>query len=62
MEGGFLMDLDFKKNIGNFDRIFRVAVGVLFIALALLKVVTGGWAIAATVFGLVQVAEGVLGY
>ncbi len=56
------MDLDFKKNIGNFDRIFRVAVGVLFIALALLKVVTGGWAIAATVFGLVQVAEGVLGY
>ena len=56
------MDLDFKKNIGNYDRVFRVAVGVLFMALALLKVVTGGWAIAAVVVGLVQVAEGVFGY
>lgn len=56
------MDLDLKKNLGNSDRIIRVIIGVLLLALTVSRSITGGWAIAAVVFALFQFVEAALAY
>ena len=56
------MDLDWKKNLGTTDRMLRIVIGVLLLALAYSRILTGGWATAAVVFGLFQFIEAAFAY
>lgn len=56
------MDLDWKKNLGNTDRITRTIIGVILLGLAFTEILTGWWATAAIVFALFQFFEAAFGY
>jgi hypothetical protein len=61
-QGGFALDLDFQKNLSTNDRIIRVAIGLLAMALVFARLTPGLWAGAAIVFALFQFVEAALGY
>ncbi len=56
------MHLDFNKNLGNSDRLIRVVIGVILVALAVSRMITGWWAVAAVVMALFQFMEAALAY
>ena len=49
-------------NVGGTDRIIRILLGIVLIALGATHVVTGGLAIAAYVIGALALATGVIRY
>lgn len=56
------MRLDYKKNLGNLDRIIRTAIGLFMFWLVFAGIATGWWAAAAIIFGLFQFVEAGLAY
>jgi len=56
------MDLHYKKNLGNKDRLIRVFIGLVFVGLAILQYISGGWAIVAVSFALAQFVETYFSY
>lgn len=48
-----------KYNVGGADRIIRMTLGIVLLCLAFFHFVTGGWAIAAYVFGALATLTGV---
>ena len=58
----FKTDLDWKKNLGNADRVTRVIIGLLLLGLAFTKALAGWWAVAAIIFALFQFIEAAFGY
>lgn len=56
------MDLDWKKNLGNTDRIIRTFIGLLLLALVLTQSITGSWAVVAALFALFQFVEAFFAY
>jgi len=56
------LDLDWKKNLGNTDRVIRAVIGLLLLALAYGKTLTGWWAAAAVTFALFQFVEAAFAY
>jgi hypothetical protein len=51
-----------KTNESSLDRIIRVVVGALLLALYFLGVVTGGWGIVMIVLGAILLITGVVGF
>ncbi|MGI6308343.1 MAG: YgaP family membrane protein [Dethiobacteria bacterium] len=56
------MKLDFKKNLGDTDRVIRTGVALLLAGLAFTGVFTGVWANLAIIMALFQFVEAALGY
>lgn len=56
------MILDFRKNLGTFDRIIRTTIGLYMLWLVYARVVTGWWAAAAFSFAIFQFIEAALAY
>lgn len=56
------MKLDFKMNLGNFDRIIRVMLGVYLIWLVVSGIAADWWAVIAIGFALSQFVEAFLAY
>lgn len=58
------MRLDFKRNLGPLDRVFRVVLGIFLIVLAFNRVVTlQSYALWILYFlGISQIIEGAVGY
>ena len=56
------MELDWKKNLGNTDRVIRLVIGIILIGLVLMKTITGWWVVATIVLGVSQLIEAALGY
>ncbi len=56
------MNLDWKRNLGNTDRIIRTLIGLLLLALVYTKAITGWWAVAAVAFALFQFIEAYFAY
>ncbi|OPX83500.1 MAG: hypothetical protein A4E53_04585 [Pelotomaculum sp. PtaB.Bin104] len=56
------MNLDWKKNLGNTDRLIRVAIGLLLMGLAYTKIITGWWATVGIIFALFQFIEAAFAY
>jgi len=54
--------LDYKKNLGAFDRIIRTAIGFYTLWLVLSGTVTGWWAVAAFLFVMFNFIEAALAY
>jgi len=54
--------LDYKKNLGDQDRVIRTGLGVFLLFLVLAGKATGWWAVAAVVLAAFQFAEAALGY
>ncbi len=50
------------KNEGTIDRVIRIVLGVVLLALVLLGNVTGTWAWVAGIAGVTALATGALGY
>ena len=51
----------FNSNVGNADRIFRIVLGLVLLALAF-SVVGGFWAIVVGLFGVIFLATGIIGW
>jgi hypothetical protein len=60
--GARKMKLDFKKNLGDTDRVIRTGVALLLAGLAFTGVFTGVWANLAIIMALFQFVEAALGY
>ncbi|SFG28303.1 Protein of unknown function [Desulfotomaculum arcticum] len=56
------MDLDWKRNLSNTDRMIRTAIGIMLLALVLTKFITGAWAVVAVIFALSQFVEAYFAY
>ena len=56
------MDLDWKKNLGNTDRMIRTAIGLLLLGLAYTKTITGWWATASIIIAMVQFIDALFAY
>lgn len=56
------MKLDWKKNLGTFDRIVRVMIGLYLLSLFFSQALSGFWAAAAIVLALFQFLEAALAY
>ncbi len=56
------MKLNFKKNLGDTDRVIRTITALLLAGLAFTSVITGGWGDLAMLLALFQFAEAALGY
>lgn len=56
------MKLNFKKNLGDTDRVIRTIIALLLAGLAFTGVFTGGWGDLAMLLALFQFAEVALGY
>ncbi|MEJ8554199.1 YgaP-like transmembrane domain [Tepidibacter sp. Z1-5] len=56
------MKLNFKKNLGNTDRIIRTGLGLVSIWLMYYKIITGWIANFVIIFGVLQFIEAYLGY
>ncbi|MBF7084383.1 DUF2892 domain-containing protein [Desulfallas sp. Bu1-1] len=56
------MDIDWKRNLGNTDRVIRTAIGILLLILVFAKVITGLWATVAIIFALFQFIEAFFAY
>lgn len=58
------MDLEFRRNVGNADRLIRIAAGVFLLYVAFINPLSLSptllWA--SGIIGLVSLAEGVMGY
>jgi hypothetical protein len=50
------------SNVGTIDRVIRIVLGIVLVALGLSHTVTGGLAIAAYVVGVLALVTGVLRY
>ena len=51
----------FRQNVGGFDRIFRIMVGLLLIVLGFL-VLSGIWGLVVGIFGFVPLLTGLVGW
>ncbi len=58
------MDISYKRNIGNIDRIARVLLGIVLLYAALFQpvVISSGWLYAAGIVGIFMLIEGAVGY
>lgn len=56
------MNLDWKKNLGNADRMIRVIIGVILMGLAYLKTLSGWTAAIAIIIALSQFVEAYFSY
>ncbi|OGN90352.1 MAG: hypothetical protein A2Y88_08405 [Chloroflexi bacterium RBG_13_48_10] len=52
----------FKVNVANWDRIARVVLGIILLALGWGGIVTGGWGVFLKIIGFVPLLTGLLGY
>jgi uncharacterized membrane protein HdeD (DUF308 family) len=51
-----------RSNVGTTDRVIRIVLGIILVALGLRHTVTGGLAIAAYVVGAIALVTGVVRY
>ena len=51
-----------ERNVGTIDRVIRIVLGIVLVALGLSHTVTGGLAVAAYVVGAVALVTGVVRY
>ncbi len=51
-----------KGNMSGVDRLVRVALGIVFLALNLGGIVTGGWGIVLLVLGAISLVTGIVGF
>lgn len=56
------MDLDWKRNLSNTDRVIRTVIGIILLALVLTNFITGVWAVIAVLFAISQFVEAYLAY
>jgi len=56
------MERKMKANESNLDRIIRVIVGIVLLALGLLGVATGVWMWLAYIFGAILLLTGIIGF
>ena len=56
------MDLDWKRNLSNTDRVIRTAIGIILLALVFTKFITGVWAVIAVIFAISQFIEAYFAY
>lgn len=54
--------LNYKKNLGNFDRIIRAAIGLYMLWSVYTGAATGWWAVGAFAFSIFQFVEAALAY
>lgn len=62
LPGGVILELDFRKNLGNTDRVIRIGIGLLILILVALRVIAGWLAVVAVLFAISQFIEGLAGY
>ncbi len=56
------MHLDWKKNLGDTDRIIRLIAGLILTSLVITKTITGWWAAAAVIISILQFVQAYSGY
>lgn len=56
------MELNFKRNLSNTDRLIRFLIGIVLLALAFTRVITGWWANLAIVIAVFQFIEAFFAY
>lgn len=56
------MVLDFRKNLGNADRVIRSIIGLVLLLLVFSKILTGWLTTIALIFALFQFVEAAMGY
>lgn len=56
------MRLEFRKNLGDTDRVIRAVIGVFLLGWVLTGVATGWWAVVAGVLAVSQFIEAALAY
>lgn len=56
------MRIEWKKNLGAFDRVIRVIIGLYLLYLVFSSAVTGLWAVVAAILALSQFVEAALAY
>ncbi len=56
------MKLDWKKNLGNTDRLIRVIIGIVLFGLAYTKIISGWLSIAVVIFALGQFVQAYFSY
>lgn len=58
------MDISYKRNIGNIDRIARVLMGIVLLYVALFQpvAINSGWLYGAGIVGILMLIEGAAGY
>jgi len=61
-EGVLRLKLDYRKNLGDLDRVIRTAIGLFLLLLVLSGKATGWLAVVAVVFAVFQFVEAVLAY
>lgn len=55
-------DVEMKANESGIDRIIRVVLGIVLLALSFGGVMSGGWGIVGLVLGAVALLTGVVGF
>ena len=58
----FMEDVEMKVNESGVDRIIRVVLGIVLLALSFGGVVSGGWGIVVLVLGAVALLTGIVGF
>lgn len=56
------MQLDFRKNLSNKDRIIRVIIGLVLLGMMAARIINGWWALVAGILAVSQFVEALLGY
>ncbi|HZK42910.1 MAG TPA: DUF2892 domain-containing protein [Syntrophomonadaceae bacterium] len=56
------MNLDFKRNVGNIDRIIRISIGVILLFIPSVFPISSTWIWIAYFLGAISIIEGFLGY
>lgn len=56
------MELSFRKNLGDVDRIIRIVIALVLLGLVAMRVTTGFWAFLAIVLAISQFIEAGLAY
>lgn len=56
------LHLDWKKNLGDTDRIIRLIAGLILTSLVITKTITGWWAAAAVIISILQFVQAYSGY
>ncbi|WP_159426237.1 YgaP family membrane protein [Desulfolucanica intricata] len=56
------MKLNFKRNLGNTDRVIRATIGLLLLVFVYTTTLSGLWGTLAIVFAFSQFIEAALGY
>ncbi|HEX3015366.1 MAG TPA: YgaP-like transmembrane domain [Desulfobacteria bacterium] len=56
------MILNWRKNLGNTDRVVRIVIAVILVGLGITQTIPGWWAVAASLLGISQFIEAGLAY